>query len=84
MGIEDEVDRMLSTESPVHKHMVQYVVGQLDAGRHLDDIMRDDNLTSALSTRDRRQILDDPRVAAAAHHDIITQLRAQLDAALGQ
>jgi hypothetical protein len=84
MGIEDQVDNLLSTESASHKHMVQYVVGQLASGRHLEDIMRDENLTSSLSTLDRRQLLEDPRVTAAVHHDIITQLRAQLDAALGQ
>jgi hypothetical protein len=82
MGIEDQVDKLVSSESPGHKHMVQYVVGQLESGRHLEDIMRDENLTNALSTRDRREILEDPRIAAAVHHDIITRLRAQLDAAL--
>ena len=46
--------------------------------------MRDDNLTSSLSTLDRRELLEDPRVTAAAHHDIINQLRAQLDEALGK
>jgi len=84
MGIEDEVSNIINTESAEHRHMVQYVVGQLESGRHLEDIMRDDNLTSSLSTLDRRHLLEDPRVTAAAHHDIINQLRAQLDEALGQ
>jgi len=84
MDIEDQVDKLLSTESATHKHMVQYVVGQLGAGRHLEDIMADENLTSSLSTMDRRRVLEDPRVAGAVHHDTVTKLRAQLDAALGE
>ncbi len=84
MGIEEDVDNLLSSESPLHKHMVAYLVGQLADGRHLEDIMADENLTSSLSTRDRRELLEDPQVVAAVHHDIITQMRAQLDAALGK
>jgi len=84
MGIEDQVDKLLTTDSPEHKRMVEYVVGQLESGRHLDDIMADENLTSSISTKDRRALLEDPRVVRAVHHDVITQMRAQLDAALGQ
>jgi hypothetical protein len=84
MGIEDQVDKLLTTDSPEHKHMVEYVVGQLESGRHLEDIMADENLTSSLSTRDRRRLLEDPRVVGAVRNDVITQMRAQLDAALGQ
>jgi len=64
--------------------MVEYVVGQLAAGRHLEDIMADENLTSSLSVRDRRELLEDPQVTAAVHRDIIAQMREQLDAALGK
>lgn len=84
MGIEEGVDSMLNSESPTHKHMVDYLVGQLASGRHLEEIMGDENLTSSISTRDRRELLEDPRVTAAVHHDIITQMREQLDAALGK
>lgn len=83
MGIEDEVDRLLSGESASHKRMVEYLVGQLAAGRHLDEIMQDPNLTNTLSARDRRELLDDHRVAGAAHADIIAQMRAKLDASSG-
>jgi hypothetical protein len=84
MGIEEEVDKIFSSESPPHKRMVDYVVGQLDAGRHLEEIMQDPNLTSSLSALDRRAVLEDHRVAAAAHADIIAAMRAKLDAALGE
>lgn len=84
MGIEDQVDKILSTESPKHRHMVDYVVGQLGQGRHLEDIMQDPNFTTSLSVSDRRAVLEDHRVAAAAHEDIIAKMRTQLDEALGQ
>jgi hypothetical protein len=83
MGIEEGVDNLLSSDSPTHKHMVEYLVGQLASGRHLEEILADENLTSSLSTMDRRQLLEDPRVTAAVHHDVIAQMRTQLDAALG-
>ncbi len=83
MGLQDELDKLLSTESPMHRRMVEYVVGQLGAGRHLEEIMQDPNLTSSLSALDRRAILEDPKVAGAAHADIVAEMRAKLDAALG-
>lgn len=84
MGIEDGVDEVINSESATHKHMVDYTVGQLADGRHLSDILGDENLTSATSTTDRRKLLEDPRVVGAVHEDIIAQMRAQLDAALEQ
>jgi hypothetical protein len=41
MGLQEELDKLLSTDSPMHKRMVEYVVGQLAAGRHLEEIMQD-------------------------------------------
>ena len=84
MGIEDGVDEVINSESATHKHMVDYTVGQLADGRHLSDILGDENLTSAISTADRRKLLEDPRVVGAVHEDIIAKMRAQLDAALEQ
>jgi hypothetical protein len=84
MGIEDGVDEVINSETATHKHMVDYTVGQLSEGRHLTDIMGDANLTTAMSTADRRKLLEDPRVVGAVHEDIIADMRAQLDAALGQ
>jgi hypothetical protein len=84
MGIEEGVDKLLSTESSTHRWMVEYVVGQLANGRHLEEIMQDPNMTSSLSAADRRLVLEDPRVSAAAHADIIAEMRAKLDATLGE
>jgi hypothetical protein len=84
MGIEDGVDEVINSETATHKHMVDYTVGQLADGRHLSEILGDENLTSASSTADRRKLLEDPRVVGAVHEDIIAQMRAQLDAALEQ
>jgi hypothetical protein len=84
MGIEDGVDEVINSETATHKHMVDYTVGQLADGRHLSEILGDENLTSATSTADRRKLLEDPRVVGAVHEDIIAQMRAQLDAALEQ
>jgi hypothetical protein len=82
MGIEDGVDKVINSETATHKHMVDYTLTQLADGRHLSEIMGDDNLTTAASHADRRKLLEDPRVVGAVHQDIITEMRAQLDAAL--
>ena len=82
MGIEDGVDEVITNETATHKHMVDYTLSQLSEGRHLTDIMGDENLTASGSTADRRKLLEDPRVVGAVHQDIIADMRAQLDAAL--
>ena len=82
MGIGDGVDEVINSETATHKHMVDYTLGQLADGRHLTEIMDDQNLTSSFSTADRRKLLEDPRVVGAVHQDIIADMRAQLDAAL--
>ena len=84
MGIEAGVDKVINSETATHRHMVDYTLTQLADGRHLSEIMGDENLTTAASRTDRRKLLEDPRVVGAVHQDIIAAMRTQLDAALDE
>lgn len=80
MDIQDEVRRLLQTESAKHKRLIDYVAGQLHAGRDLHDVMEDPYVTNRISVVERRALLDEPRVVEAAGDDVLHRLRARLEA----
>ena len=80
MGIEDEVAKLLQTESAKHKRLVDYVAGQLSAGRDLQEVMEDPYVTNRISLVERRALLDAPKVVEAAGDDVLTRMRARLEA----
>jgi hypothetical protein len=80
MGIEDEVANLLQTESAKHKRLVDYVAGQLGAGRDLRRVMEDPYVTNRISVVERRALLDEPRVVEAAGDDVLARMRARLEA----
>ena len=48
MGIQDEVRKLVNTESARHKRLIEYVTRQLRAGRKLADVLDDPYVVGAL------------------------------------
>ena len=80
MGIEDEVANLLQTESAKHKRLGDYVAGQLSAGRDLQEVMEDPYVTNRISLVEPPALLDEPKVVEAAGDDVLTRMRARLEA----
>ena len=83
MGIQDEVRRLVNTESAKHKRLIDYVVRQLAGGRHLQAVLEDPYILNRTSVVQRRALLEEPEVVAAASDDVLRELRAKLEAIAG-
>lgn len=83
MGIQDEVRKLITSESAKHKRLIEYVVRQLRGGRHLEQVLEDPYVTNRLSPLDRRALLEEPEVVEAAHDEVLQRIRAQLEALAG-
>jgi hypothetical protein len=84
MGIQDEVRRLVNTESAKHKRLIEYVVRQLRAGRPLHEVLDDPYVVNRSNLVDRRALLEEPEVVeAAGGEQALARLRADLEAALG-
>jgi hypothetical protein len=83
MSIQDEVRRLVNTESARHKRLIQYVVRQLRAGRPLAQVLEDPYVINRSNLVDRRALLEEPEVVEAAGGQAIASLRARLEALAG-
>ena len=62
MGIQDEVRRLVNTESARHKRLIEYVTRQLRAGRKLADVLDDPYVVNRSNLVHRRALLEEPEV----------------------
>lgn len=83
MALQDELRRLLSSDSAKHKRLIDYVVRQLRGGRDLREVLEDPYLTNRISPLERRALLEEPEVVAASHEDVLLRMRAQLEALAG-
>lgn len=83
MGLQDEVRKLVTSESAIHKRLIDYVVRQLGAGRDLRDVLDDPYVTNRISTVDRLALLEEPAVVEAAGDEVRQRLRADLEALAG-
>jgi hypothetical protein len=83
MGIQDEVRRLVNTESARHKRLIEYVVRQLRAGRRLAEVLEDPYVVNRSNLVDRRALLEEPEVVDAAGEGAVAALRARLEAVIG-
>jgi hypothetical protein len=84
MGIQDEVRRLVNTESAKHKRLIEYVARQLRGGRPLHEVLDDPYVVNRSNLVDRRALLEEPEVVeAAGGEEALARLRADLEAALG-
>jgi hypothetical protein len=84
MGLQDEVAKLVGSESAKHKRLIEYVVRQVKTDRHLQDVLEDPYVTNRLSTLDRRALLEEPEIIDAVHEDVLTSMREKLEAAVGR
>jgi len=84
MGIQDEVRRLVNTESARHKRLIEYVVRQLKAGRNLQAVLEDPYVINRSNLVDRRALLEEPEVVEAAGAETTARMRAQLEEILGR
>ena len=77
MGIQEEVRRLVNTESAKHKRLIEYVARQLRAGRPLAQVLDDPYVINRSNLVDRRALLEEPEVIEAAGGEAaIATLRA--------
>ena len=83
MGIQDEVRRLVNSESARHKRLIEYVARQLRGGRKLAAVLEDPYVFNRSNLVDRRALLEEPEVIDAAGGEAATaHLRAQLEAVI--
>jgi hypothetical protein len=82
MSIQDEVRRLVNTESARHKRLIEYVVRELKAGRPLARVLEDPYVVNRSNITDRRALLEEPEVVAAGGDAAVATLRAQLEAVM--
>jgi hypothetical protein len=79
MGLQDEVRKLVNSESAKHKRLIDYVVRQLGSGRDLRVVLEDPYVTNRIDPVDRLALLEEPEVVQAASDDVLAQLRADLE-----
>ena len=83
MGIQDEVRKLVNTESAKHKRLIEYVVRQLHNGRDLKPILEDPYVINRISVIERRALLEEPEVIEAAGDEVLVSLRGHLERLAG-
>jgi len=83
MGIQEEVRKLVNTESAKHKRLIEYVVRQLHAGRDLGPILEDPYVTNRIGHLEQRALLEEPEVVHAAGDEALATLRAHLERLAG-
>ncbi len=78
MSIQDQITSLLGDHNAGHKRLVQYVVGQLQQGRSLDDVIADPYVTNRLSHVQRAALVEEPQIVHAAQQESLDALRASL------
>jgi len=54
MGLQEEVAKLVGSESAKHKRLVEYVIRQIGTDRHLGEILEDPYVTNRLTPLERR------------------------------
>ena len=83
MGIQEEIRKLVNTESAKHKRLIEYTERQLRAGRDLDEVLQDPYIINRLTPVERRALLDEPEVVEAASDDLLARMRADLETMAG-
>ncbi len=79
MSIRETIESLLTDESAVHKRLIEYVTGQLRQGRSLSDVLDDPYVTNRLDPVQRRALVEEPEIVAAAQGEALEDLRARLE-----
>ncbi len=79
MSIKDTIHSLITDEGATHKRLIEYVTGQLHQGRPLAEVLEDPYVTNRLEPMERRALLEEPEVVAAAQGEALDDLRAHLE-----
>jgi hypothetical protein len=79
MGIQEEIRKLVNTESAKHKRLIEYVVRQLRAGRDLEAVLEDPYVVNRSTVIDRRALLEEPEVIEAAGDEVLERMRRELE-----
>jgi hypothetical protein len=83
LGIQDEIRKLVNTESAKHKRLIEYVVRQLRSGRDLESVLNDPYVVNRSTVLDRRALLEEPEVIEAAGDEVLERMRRELEALAG-
>ena len=84
MGLQEEVAKLVGSESAKHKRLVEYVIRQIGTDRNLAEGLDDPYVTNRLSPLERRALLEEPEIIDAVHDELLGEMRAKLEAAVGE
>ncbi|MFM8828235.1 MAG: hypothetical protein ACKOGE_03000 [Actinomycetota bacterium] len=83
MSIKETIASLITDPSAAHKRLIEYVTGQLSQGRTLNDILEDPYVTNRLNPMERRALLEEPEIVAAAQAEPLDEMRARLEEIAG-
>ena len=79
MSIKETIASLLTDESAAHKRLIEYVTGQLSQGRSLAAIVEDPYVTNRLNPMERRALVEEPDIVAAAQAESLEEIRTRLE-----
>lgn len=79
MSIKETIASLITDDSAAHKRLIEYVTGQLSQGRSLAEVIEDPYVTNRLNPMQRRALVEEPEVVAAAQNESLEELRTRLE-----
>ncbi|MEO2057667.1 MAG: hypothetical protein ACPHET_02520 [Miltoncostaeaceae bacterium] len=79
MSIKETIASLITDESAAHKRLIEYVTGQLSQGRSLAAIVEDPYVTNRLNPMERRALVEEPEIVAAAQAESLEEIRTRLE-----
>jgi len=79
MSIKETIASLITDESAAHKRLIEYVTGQLSQGRSLAAIVEDPYVTNRLNPMERRALVEEPEIVAAAQTESLEEIRTRLE-----
>jgi hypothetical protein len=79
MSIKETIASLITDESAAHKRLIEYVTGQLSQGRSLAAIVEDPYVTNRLNPMERRALVEEPDIVAAAQAESLEEIRTRLE-----
>ena len=68
----------LFQRSSAEEHVARYVIREHDAGRSLDEILKDKYVQNRLTPEQQRRLLDRPEIIEAISGDMLEATRASI------
>ncbi len=79
MGIREELARLLSDETAVHRRLVEYIAREVGDGRQIGDVLEDPYVVNRAAALGRYALLEEPSVVAAVGEEVVSTMRRRLE-----